>query len=102
MECERCGQWAPADRETGWDGDTLCVACQQIGNEREPEDAAFDGLVRIVASMQAHVCVEELPETEHTLKWARKLEGLMRGLVEAAAERQRELTQEGEDRSWAV
>jgi hypothetical protein len=46
--------------------------------------------------------VEELPETEHTLKWARKLEGLMRGLVEAAAERQRELTQEGEDRSWAV
>jgi predicted amidophosphoribosyltransferase len=28
MTCMDCGRWTPADRETGYDADDLCAACQ--------------------------------------------------------------------------
>lgn len=37
MTCERCGKWAPADPETGYDADGICPECE------EKEDTPCDG-----------------------------------------------------------
>ena len=35
MECERCGRWAPADVETGYDADTVCPDCAALDDPDE-------------------------------------------------------------------
>jgi hypothetical protein len=31
MTCAACGAWAPAERETGYDGDQICATCAEKG-----------------------------------------------------------------------
>lgn len=37
MECERCGRWAPADVETGYDADTVCPDCAAVDDPDEDQ-----------------------------------------------------------------
>ena len=39
MECQYCGRWSPADRETGYDADDVCPECA----EREEDDVEVAG-----------------------------------------------------------
>jgi hypothetical protein len=47
MMCLNCGRWAPADRETGYDADTLCPDCAETDRaEPEPEPERDDAYER--------------------------------------------------------
>ena len=41
MNCLKCGGWAPADPETGYDGDDICPSCQIWTTESFDESWLF-------------------------------------------------------------
>ncbi|MEK9723279.1 MAG: hypothetical protein VW405_07320 [Rhodospirillaceae bacterium] len=41
MNCTECGRWWPADRQTGYDADGVCRACEDALEAREMDDPDY-------------------------------------------------------------
>jgi hypothetical protein len=80
MTCTTCGRWAPADRETGFDADTLCRDCAR---QEELSDMAASAEQDILtASDCLRALLDQRIETDLVIEIYQHLTDLVRHLTE--------------------